>query len=144
MDKNKTPGDRLREIRLIANEGNKFTTAQFALLLKETAYNLGNYENGRANIPPRILVALYERGFNANWILTGEGSQFADNTRGRELRNSLGKLSGKGEANIIGRADLSAFSNEQLYNRAGELMASAGDILNYLKSREQNGGKKKG
>jgi len=82
-------GRRLRIVRSIFNEGSKLSTEQFAYLLGESRDNIANYEHARASVPVRVLLELYCRGINPTWIITGEGSIFADNEAGRLFRNRL-------------------------------------------------------
>ena len=102
----KEVGQRLREVREIFYEGNKLSARLFANTLGETKDNIANYENGKANIPNRLLIALYYKGFNPVYILTGEGSVFADNERGKELFKMNGKKNKlKGNVSSIFKPD---------------------------------------
>lgn len=85
----KNIGKRLRIVRSIFNEGNKLSTEQFAYLLGESRDNIANYEHARAAVPVRVLIELYNRGINPTWIITGEGSLFADNAAGQAFRKKL-------------------------------------------------------
>ncbi|MCX7880412.1 MAG: helix-turn-helix domain-containing protein [Ignavibacteria bacterium] len=82
---NREIGERLRFIRSIFNEGSKLSANQFAHILNETLHKILNYETGRAQVPPSLLISLYRKGINPIFILTGEGSIFAPNTAGTEL-----------------------------------------------------------
>ena len=92
-------GKRIQEIRNVYNNGFRATLEQFSAELGETKYNISNYENGKANLPPRVLVSLYEKGFNPVYILTGTSEIYADNERGRELK--IAAVSSKSNAKII-------------------------------------------
>jgi hypothetical protein len=93
---------RLKEIRTIVLEGKSLSASQFASLIGEKSINYQNYESGKANLPVRVLVSLYYRGFNPIYILTGDGSVFADNEKGRELQKSIAsKKENKGNINMI-------------------------------------------
>lgn len=89
MGTNKDIGSRLKEIRCMMNEGAKLSAEQFAYLLEETGDRIRNYELGRAGVPARLLYNLYYRGFNPIYILTGEGSVYAPNSKGEEIRKSI-------------------------------------------------------
>jgi hypothetical protein len=123
---------RLKEIRTIVLEGESLSAPQFAKLLGEKSINYQNYESGKANLPVRVLVGLYKRGFNPTYILTGEGSVFADNKKGRELRKSIAaKEETKG--NIAKMAPVkyveeSSPDYDSLDNLANELSAIAEKI----------------
>lgn len=82
-------GQKLREVRHIFNEGKKLSAEQFAYLMGETRDRIANYESGRAAVPVRLLYALYQRGINPVYLLSGEGDIFADNGAGREFRQRL-------------------------------------------------------
>lgn len=84
-------GNRLKEIRNIFNEGSKLSAEQFAYLLEETGDRIRNYELGRAGIPVRLLYNLYHRGYNPIYIITGEGSVFAPNQKGKEVEENFNK-----------------------------------------------------
>lgn len=88
---NIAPGNRLKAIRFVFNEGKKFSAEQFAYILEESADKVRNYELGRASIPLRILDNLYHRGFNPNYIITGEGNVLLDNEAGKKLKNQMMK-----------------------------------------------------
>lgn len=83
-------GERLKQIRKIFNEGYKLTINQFAQLVGETKDRMANYESGRSSLPNHLLINLYKRGVNPVYILTGEGSIFADTPAGKELKKKIG------------------------------------------------------
>ncbi len=120
---------RLRKIRNISNEGTKLSARQFAFLLGETTDKVLNYENGRAAVPVQLLINLYRRGFNPVYILTGEGSMFADNEQGRILSE---KLSGEDEEKPPAKAD----SLEELIRKAQEYNVAAGNILKTIEKKK--------
>lgn len=82
-------GERLKKIRFIFNEGGKLSADQFAFLLGESRDKIANYELGRAGLPIRVLLELYKRGINPVYLISGDGSLFADNPEGINLRNRI-------------------------------------------------------
>jgi hypothetical protein len=86
---NQILGRRLKDIRMIINEGGKLSSDQFGYLLGETRDNIANYETGRAGVPVRLLHELYKRGINPIYIISGEGSIFADNEAGSKFKAKL-------------------------------------------------------
>ena len=118
-------GKRLREVRLNYLENIKLSIPDFAIELGESKYNIANYERGIANIPNRLLVSLYEKGFNPIYILTGEGSMFADNKTGK-LRFSKIKQS----------EPLSEIEENALKEKLNTIMVAAGDIEKILKGNQ--------
>ncbi len=109
MDLNNEIGKRIRNIRLVFNEGGKLTANQFGFLLKESGDKIRNYELGRTPISPRVLYSLYKRGINPIYIISGEGSMFADTKAGREFAGRLSEhTGGKAGAKVLELADGSA------------------------------------
>ena len=92
---NKEIGKRLKKVREIMNEGGKLSAEQFAYLLGETRDKIANYESGRASLPVRVLYELYNRGINPQFLLSGEGSIFADNTAGKEFERKINERNSK-------------------------------------------------
>ncbi len=153
---NKEIGERLRFIRSIFNEGGKLSATQFARLLGETMHKILNYELGRAQLPPSLLVTLYRRGINPIFILTGEGSFFAPNQAGRELKDKLEKYieaknlqnntfdSNEIEDKILSsnlestRIEYSERNFDELIELARKYTAVAGDIIEIIKKRNIN------
>jgi predicted metalloprotease len=84
-------GKRLRQVRLMFNEGEKLSTMQFAYLLGESTERIYNYEFGRAGVPVRVLLELYNRGINPIYIISGEGDIFAPNKEGVTLKEKISK-----------------------------------------------------
>jgi transcriptional regulator with XRE-family HTH domain len=82
-------GERLKKIRSIFNEGGKLSADQFAFLLGETRDKIANYELGRAGLPVRVLYELYKRGINPVYIISGDGSIFANNVEGNNFKNRV-------------------------------------------------------
>lgn len=82
-------GERLKKIRFIFNEGGKLSADQFAFLLGETRDKIANYELGRAGLPIRVMYELYKRGISPVYLISGEGSIFAENTEGNNFRNRI-------------------------------------------------------
>lgn len=83
---NRNIGKRLRIVRHIFNEGTKLSAEQFAHLLDITRDKLINYEIGRAAMPVALLYNLYKRGINPVYIISGDGSVFANNAEGNRLQ----------------------------------------------------------
>ena len=134
----KEVGQRLREVRDIFYEGNKLSARLFANTLGETKDNIVNYENGKANIPNRLLIALYYKGFNPIYILTGEGSIFADNERGRELFKIIEKKNKlKGNVTSVLKPEFSQVNIDELYEKFAEISAAAGDIMKAIKKKRK-------
>lgn len=127
---NKEIGARLKEVRKIYNGGFKATIEQFATILGETKYNLSNYENGKANLPIRVLKVLYEIGINPLYIINGKGSKFADNEAGRILREKI-------ERSKENEKDLSNLSSEELMHQAEILNVAAGNIMKIISERNK-------
>lgn len=130
-DLNKEIGLRLKEVRKIYNGGFKATIEQFAALLGETKYNLTNYENGKANLPVRVLKVLYEIGINPLYIINGIGSKFADNEAGRILKEKI-------EKQEESEKDLTKMSSEELLHQAEILTVAAGNIMKIISERNKN------
>jgi hypothetical protein len=89
IDINQVIGMRIRQVRHIFNEGTKLSAEQFGHLLNETRDRIMNYELGRAAVPLRMLIELYNRGINPLYLLTGDGELFADNPPGRRLQRQI-------------------------------------------------------
>ncbi len=98
---NKDIGKRLRQVREIMNEGSKLSAEQFAYLLGETRDKIANYESGRAALPVRILYELFNRGISVEFILTGNGSIFAENEAGKLFESKISNLSEKRKKHSI-------------------------------------------
>lgn len=64
-----TIGDRLRVFR----ESTNLTQAQFALLMNMSTTGLQSNESNRSLPNSKLLLALYAKGLNVNWLLSGEG-----------------------------------------------------------------------
>lgn len=128
---NKEIGIRLKEVRKIYNGGYKATIEQFAAILGETKYNLTNYENGKANLPVRVLKVLYDIGINPLYIINGVGSKFADNEAGRNLKE---KIEGKKDS----ETDITKLSSEELINQAEILTVAAGNIMKIISEQKKN------
>lgn len=121
-------GSRLKLIRAEYYANFKLTIPEFAEELGETKHNIANYERGLASIPNRVLVALYRKGFNPTYILTGEGSVFAENLKGKE-RTVRAQASGKTDV---------SFNNQELQSKIQELIsAAAGDIMGIINNQKK-------
>ncbi len=146
--------------------GIKLSIAQFSELLGEPKYNIQAYETGRANIPNRILVNLYEKGINPTFILTGEGSAFASNSSGRELQqkylsNSSGKIKEavsileeesetntqplkgtlKGSVSLISSRKAAELSISEILTKAEQITVAADDIVKILNEKKKKSAK---
>ncbi|ROL61546.1 hypothetical protein D9V86_05180 [Bacteroidetes/Chlorobi group bacterium ChocPot_Mid] len=130
-------GERLRAIRQIFLEGDKVSTRQFANALGEKKDSITNYEMGKAGIPNRVLTKLYERGFNPVFILTGEGSMFADNENGRLIEEKINSKKKK-TTNIqnIREIDLSKLSLSELERKVLQYQVAAGDIQKIIELKK--------
>ncbi len=116
----KNIGRRLKEVRLFVFDG--MTVSHFAEILHEKSANISNYEQGKANIPNRVLVELYYRGINPIYILTGEGEK-----RRAEIIEQV-----QDEVNI------NHSKLQYLLSKADEMTAVAGDIIKYVKEQSKS------
>lgn len=82
---NRVIGKRLQDVRRIYNNGFRCSVEQLASEIGESASNIRNYECGKAGIPNRVLLALYHKGINPIYIISGEGKIFAPNEAGSAL-----------------------------------------------------------
>lgn len=130
-------GKRLSEIRNIWNGGFRATIEQFATELGEQRHNISNYESGKANIPPRVLVALFEKGYNPVYILTGTGDVYADNEKGRSLKLAANGIKADPviPLQLEGRGKMSI---DELSRKASEYIAAAGDILKLIEEKRNS------
>ncbi|MFH1050379.1 MAG: hypothetical protein V1779_05535 [bacterium] len=131
-------GERLREIRQLFLEGDKVSTRQFANALGEKKDSITNYEMGKAGIPNRLLLKLYERGFNPVYILTGEGSMFTENNKGRILKDKINTKNNKNsDIQNIREIDLSKLSLNELERKVKQYQVAAGDILKIIEMKKR-------
>jgi hypothetical protein len=150
---NKEIGKRLRFVRSIFNEGGKLSAAQFAFLLGETLHKILNYELGRAQVPPSLLIKLYQRGINPIYILTGEGSVFAPNHAGRKLEEKLKEyvesiaytekvdsmqITEIGNGGFVSKENLMDKDIGELIELAKKYSAVAGDIMEIIRRKGKN------
>lgn len=84
---NKAIGKRLQEVRRIYNNGYRCSAEQLAGEIGESVANIRNYECGKAGIPNRVLLALYHKGINPIYLLSGEGEVHAPNAAGEALQS---------------------------------------------------------
>ena len=120
-------GNRLKEIRTNYFSKHKLSVADFAEEMAESKFNIANYERGIANIPNRLLVALYEKGFNPIYILSGEGNIFAENQAGKHRVET---------SNVVTISKLPA--NIDISEQLKEAMkAVAGDLANILRNENK-------
>ncbi len=117
-------GSRLKEIRTRYYSKHKLSVADFAEELAESKFNIANYERGIANVTNKVLVALYEKGFNPTYILTGEGSIFADNTAGKNRAELTSKV-------IANASPVNIDISEQIKEA---MKAVAGDLATILRN----------
>ena len=133
-------GLRLREIRNIFKNGDRASIEEFAESLKENHFNIGNYESGRANIPNRVLIALWERGFEPSYILTGIGSKFARNEKGELLRKIIGDEISEEENNMKSGvkiiSEIGKMSIDELQIEAQKYVAAAADIMSVINKKK--------
>jgi transcriptional regulator with XRE-family HTH domain len=129
---NKEIGHRLREIRHIANEGDKLSARQFAHLLGETTDKILNYENGRAAVTPQLLVNLYRRGFSPVYLLTGEGGMLAGNSN---PPTAAIEIPTEGKVEIIGYDEEFGATIRDMIKKAEAYSAAAGDILKAIQDK---------
>lgn len=128
-------GQRLKEIReRIFNEGVKLSAGQFAQLLNSTDDKIRNYEIGRSNIPVELLVKLYHKGINPTYILTGEGSVYAENRSGRNLRERVeGEIPESSNIEKVTKLDTSTMTEEE---KIRVFKAVAGDLMKLLEEKD--------
>jgi hypothetical protein len=130
---NKKIGERLREIRNTYISKYKISVSQFADMFSETRDKITNYETGRSQIPVSLLVDLYNYGINPVYILTGEESVFATNSKGNKLKKLIGKDSEqtkeiddmKNNVIIIANADLTKLSIDELLRESSNIKVAA-------------------
>ena len=139
-------GKRLQEIRQIYNKGYKASLEQFATELGETKFNIANYESGKANIPARLLMSLYTKGYNPTYIITGEGPLFAENEAGKLMRQEQGINENTRKARGLIESDVELLPDykisdktiEELQSQAARYIAAAGDIMKILQDKKDN------
>ncbi len=132
-------GKRLKEIREKHYARFKLSISDFAEELNEKMFNIANYEARKANLPNRVLVALYDKGFNPSYVLTGEGPLFADNTAGKQRLIIAGyDPNANSQQTKLESHDLSNMSIDDLFNKAIEYNAAADDIMKFLKKRRED------
>ncbi|MBI5324236.1 MAG: helix-turn-helix domain-containing protein [Ignavibacteriae bacterium] len=135
-DLQKQIGMRLREVRNIFFEGGKLSTRQFAIAVNETKDNIANYENGRANVPNRLLVTLFNKGINPTYILTGNGSIYTSNEAGQLLAKRAGsKVIAEANVSEIYSIESKNLSFEEMVKQFGILTAAAGDMMKVIQKK---------
>ena len=131
-------GKRLKEIREKHYAKFKLSLTDIAEELSEKMFNIANYEAGKANLPNRVMVALYDKGFNPSYILTGEGSIYANNAAGKErVRQSDEESDLEQATENVDEINMNKMSIDELFDRAVEYSAAADDIMKYLKKRRK-------
>jgi hypothetical protein len=129
--------NRLKEVRTRHYETFKLSTAQFSKELEESEFNLQNYESGKASIPNRLLIALYYKGINPIYILTGEGDVYTDTPQGIARRNRVLKSISQTKVQSIAKLDISAMSIQELIDQATQYTAVAGDIMKLVQEKQR-------
>lgn len=129
-DLNISMGKRLNEIRKIFNEGYKLTISQFAHLMGETKDRMANYESGRSAIPNHLLLNLYRRGINPVYILSGEGTMYANTIAGKELEQKIGGITSE-----LNQPDLEKTPIDILLDKAQHHTAAAGNIWEIIRKK---------
>lgn len=114
---NREVGKRLKEIRLSFNEGVKLSANQFAHLLGTTRDKIANYESGRTALPASILYAMYNRGINPVYIISGEASIYANNEPGRTLKEKIDRKNDS-RKKIFNLSDENYKRNREIYKVA--------------------------
>lgn len=132
----KKVGERLQSIRSIFNEGAKLSARQFAYLLNTTRDRIANYETGRSSIPVSVLYSLYIRGINPVYLISGEGSLFAENEAGRVFKQKIkrqlnSKMSTEIMSNVMAADPALADDIEGLeeFDKKAGYFAAAGKIV---------------
>jgi hypothetical protein len=128
--------NRLKEVRTKYFEAFKLSTAQFSIELEESEFNLQNYESGKASIPNRLLIALYYKGINPIYILTGEGEIYADTPQGRARRERVAKSKTEGTLHSFQMLNTSGMTIQELIEQATQYTAVAGDIMKLVKEKQ--------
>lgn len=95
-------GQRLKAVRINHIAERKLSINEFANLVGENQFNISNYESGKANVPNRLLIKLYEKGINPTWILTGEEDVFS--AKSREKQDKLLSNFNASDLAILARA----------------------------------------
>ena len=98
---NKRVGNRLKKIRNIFNEGSRLSAKQFGFLLGMNRDKIANYESGRSSIPVSLIYTLYIRGINPIFLISGEGSVFADNQAGRDFKEKIERKMRSRNSNVL-------------------------------------------
>lgn len=77
-----TPGERIKQIAksVFGSVGN------MAVALKMTQASLSQYITARRDVGPALILNLERIGIGSDYILSGNGSVYADNDAGRKLR----------------------------------------------------------
>lgn len=78
--------ERLKEFSRVVFPSN----SAMARALGMSPSNLQKYLNGEVNPGVGLLDKLYRLGLNIHWLITGEGSMFADTYRGFQLTKQYG------------------------------------------------------
>jgi hypothetical protein len=127
--------ERLRYVRenLIIN-GVKISAGQFAEIFDTSEDKIRNYENSRSNISIELLIDLYYHGINPIFILTGDGSVYANNSSGIELQKQSLNSDLPGKIVELRKIDTSHYNEDELLSI---INAAAGDIANRLRNKKE-------
>lgn len=128
---NKECGKRLKQVRNIFAIGKKVSSEVFAEYLLETRDRIANYENGRTQIPIRLLYELHEKGFNPIYVISGDGDIFAENKEGKRIKrliHSEAKIDTQVEKNLAKIKKAVKLQND---HENDELKAAAGRIVDF-------------
>ena len=131
-DINKAIGKRIQTVRKnYLGDGYELTTAQMAKILYCSKDKVLNFENGRTKVTPEILILLYNRGINPIFILTGEGSAFADNAAGEIIKQRQKQVIYKRSSKVMYLNEPRAFHPDELSeeDKLNLISAVAGNIL---------------
>ncbi|MCX6155789.1 MAG: hypothetical protein NT007_16710 [Candidatus Kapabacteria bacterium] len=127
--------ERLRFIRenLIV-KGIRLSAAQFADMFDTSEDKIRNYENARSNVSIELLILLYRHGINPIFLLTGEGSWFAENKAGKQLASDFKTSKNAGLITNLVKIDGSSLADRKAVRIVN---AAAGDIKASIKSKKK-------
>jgi transcriptional regulator with XRE-family HTH domain len=128
----RTVGQRLKEIRKDLGH----TQKEFASELQISQQNVSRYESGQLEISLHIITALYEMGYDTNWLLYEKGHmKIADNETAKEkvekLEAEILSLKKRIEKLEAEKENL----NEELIQRLGEIVELQKKLGNIKKER---------
>lgn len=128
--------NRLKEVRTKYFETFKLSTAQFAIEVNESEFNLQNYESAKASIPNRLLITLYYKGINPIYILTGEGDVWTETPQGIARKQRV--INGRADTKVhsLKPIDTSNLTISELIEKASLYTAVAGDIMKIVQEKQ--------